>query len=129
MQRLYQPTEFFCDVSKAFDVFNYDALLYKLNSYDVRGVANQWFQSYLIDRSQFVELEKVDSSLLPVGCGVPLLYLIYVNDIYNLCNGNIASFADDITLFVSHYDVHQLFSNANMHKTIFKNGFVLTNCH
>ena len=75
-------------------------------------VANQWFQSYWSDRSQFVH-----SSVLPTGCGVtqdsivgPLLYMIYVNGIYNSCNGNIVSFADDTTLFMSHCDVHQLFS-------------------
>jgi len=111
----------FCDLSKAFDVINHDILLYKLNSYGVRGVANQWFKSYLSDRSQFVELDKEYSSLLPIGCGVPqgsilgpLLYLIYVNDIFNSCNGNIVSFADDTTLFMSHCDVHQLFANANI---------------
>jgi len=111
----------FCDLSKAFGVINHDILLYKLNYYGVRGVANQWFQSYFFDRPQFVELEKVHSSLLRIGCGVPqgsilgsLSYLICVSDIYGSCNGNIVSFADVITLFMSHHDVHQLFSNVNM---------------
>ena len=90
-----------------------------LNSYGVRRMANQWFQSYSSDRSKFVELEKGHSS--PIGCGVtqysivrPLLYMVYVNDIYNSGNGNIVSFADGTTLFMSHYDVDQLFSNVNM---------------
>jgi len=110
----------FCDLSKAFDVINHDILLYKLNSYGIRGLANEWFKSYLSDRFQFVELGKMHSSLLPIRCGVPqgsilgpLLYLIYVNDIYNSCEGNIVSFADDTTLYMSNSDVTELFFNAN----------------
>ena len=41
----------------------------------------------------------------------PLLYLIYVNDIGNSCQGNILSFADDTTLYTSHLD--ELYANAN----------------
>ena len=110
----------FCDLSKAFDVISHDILLHKLNSYGIRGVANQWFESYLSDRSQFIELDKVHSSHLPIRCGVPqgsilgpLLYLIYVNDIYNSCKGNIVSFADDTTLYMSNSDVTQLFCDVN----------------
>jgi hypothetical protein len=110
----------FCDLSKAFDVISHNILLQKLNLYGIRGIANQWFESYLSDRSQFIELENVHSSHLPVRCGVPqgsilgpILYLIYVNDIYNSCEGNIVSFADDTTLFMSNSDVTQLFSEVN----------------
>ena len=54
---------------------------------------------------QFVEMDNCKSSCIPIKCGVPqgsisgpLLYLIYVNDISNSCNGNMLSFADDTTL-------------------------------
>jgi hypothetical protein len=110
----------FYDLSKAFDVISHNILLQKLNLYGIQGIANQWFESYLSDRSQFIELENVHSSHLPVRCGVPqgsilgpILYLIYVNDIYNSCEGNIVSFADDTTLFMSNSDVTQLFSEVN----------------
>ena len=110
----------FCDLSKAFDVISHDILLHKLNSYGIRGIANKWFQSYLSDRSQYIELEGIHSSHMPIRCGVPqgsilgpLLYLIYVNDIYKSCDGNIVSFADDTTLYMSNSDLAQLFTDTN----------------
>ena len=112
----------FCDLSKAFDVISHDILLNKLNTYGIRGIANQWFKSYLTQRTQFVEIDKNKSNPLPIQCGVPqgsilgpLLYLIYVNDIYNSCTGNILSFADDTTLYTSHSDIQQLYTTANTH--------------
>jgi len=44
----------------------------------------------------------------------PLLYLIYVNDIANSSNGNILSFADDTSLYLSDNNLDSLFANANL---------------
>ncbi len=42
----------------------------------------------------------------------PLLFLIYVNDIGNACDGRILSFADDTNLFVSNSNLTELYNEA-----------------
>jgi hypothetical protein len=52
----------FLDLSKAYNVINHNRLLDKLDSYGIRGSVNKWFQSYLTNRTQFVEISQMDSS-------------------------------------------------------------------
>ena len=61
----------FIDLEKAFDTVNHDILLYKLNHCGIRGVANQWFASYLSNRHQKVLINGEASQTLPITCGVP----------------------------------------------------------
>ena len=42
----------FLALKKAFDFVNHKILLEKLNFDDFRGIINEWFQSYLINRMQ-----------------------------------------------------------------------------
>jgi hypothetical protein len=110
-----------CDLSKAFDVICHEILLKKLEAYGIRGIVKTWIDSYLSNRRQFVELDSHKSTSISIRCGVPqgsilgpLLYLIYVNDIGNSCEGNILSFADDTTLYMSNSNLPELFSNVNL---------------
>ena len=110
----------FCDLSKAFDVINHDILLTKLATYGIRGIALDWFTSYLSDRKQYVSFNGVDSSYSKLNHGVPqgsilgpLLFLIYVNDICISDDLNILSFADDTTIFMLSNSIKMLFEQAN----------------
>ena len=42
-----------------------------LVTYGIRGIAYNWIESYLSDRSQYVYVNNVSSRHLPVRCGVP----------------------------------------------------------
>ena len=82
---------------------------YFITHYGIRGSAFDWFKSYLSNRSQFVTYNGVASTANPINRGVPqgsilgpLLFLMYINDLYNVCQESVPIlFADDTNLFYS----------------------------
>ena len=93
----------FIDLKNAFDAVNHTILLDKINYYGLRRIVNQWFSSYLSNRTQTTEIGSHISSKLNINCGVlqgsvisPLLVLLYINDI-QYCSRKLQFFlfADD----------------------------------
>ena len=93
----------FIDLEKVFDTVDHNILLSKLNYYGIRGIANDWFKSYLSNRSQFVSINGFNSDHQNIECGVPqgsvlrpLLFLNFINYLnFATRSSSTLHFADD----------------------------------
>ena len=100
----------FFDLSKAFDSVPHIVLLQKIKSAGMNrhNIISNWLFSYLFNREQFVVLYGRESPSTPVLSGVPqgsvlvpLLFLMYINDVaVQLNNGSFINlYADDMLLY------------------------------
>ena len=111
----------FIDLEKGFDTVNHDILLEKLDHYGVRGISNDWFRSYLSDRSQLVSINGFNSDYKTIKYGVPqgsvlgsLLFLIFINDLnIAIKHSEIFHFADDTCLLNIKDSVKQIIKVVN----------------
>jgi len=70
--RCINPRYLLTYLSAAFDTVDHHILLQRLEHYyGITGLVRQWFQSYLVGRSQFVRTGSSTSSLARILCGVP----------------------------------------------------------
>ena len=90
---------------------DYGILLSKLESYDYRGVVNDWFKKYLIGHRQYTTVNGYISDVNQTLCRVPqgsvsgpLLFLWYINDLYK-SKYHFYLFADDTNLTYANGDL------------------------
>ena len=111
----------FIDLQKAFDTVDHEILLNKLTHYGIRGVANQWFKTYITERYQLVSINGFKSTPKLIRFGVPqgsvlgpLLFLIYINDLHNsITHSTVHHFADDTNLLYSSKSLKKIGSKIN----------------
>ena len=105
----------------ALPAVNHDILLKKLEHYGIRGIALNWFESYLRNRKQFASVNGHSSSTCDITCGVPqgsvlgpLLFLICINDLPNSSKLlNFFLFADDTNIYCESDDPTRLSQTVN----------------
>lgn len=97
------------DFAKAFDKVPHDKLLQKLVKYEFEDGIIKWIEAFLCGRSQKVVLDGSCSGELPVTSGVPqgsvlgpILFLVYINDIFNSIRfSTLRLYADDALLYIN----------------------------
>ena len=98
------------DFSKAFDTVNYKTLITKLSTLGFLNSFLRWLNSYLSDRSYFVQIDDCTSESVDVQFGVPqgsilgpMLFNLYVSDLQDHLRSSIGSFqyTDDTTIYSS----------------------------
>ena len=101
----------FLDISKAFDKFWHDGLIYKMETMGFTGSILRLFQNFLRNRYQRVTINGQTSDWLLILAVVPqgfilgpLLFLIYINDLADSLESLAKLFADSISLFSIVYD-------------------------
>ena len=87
-----------------------------MNHYGIGRVSNDWFKSYLSNRSQYISINGYEPGVATINCGVPhgsvlgpLLFSLYINELnqaMKFCK--IHHFADDTNLLCHSNSIKKL---------------------
>ena len=100
----------FVDLKKAFDTVPHDCLLKKLDRLGIQDNSMRWFKSYLMKRTQVVDIGNQFSDPMNVLCGDPqgssvlgpILFIPYINDMpSSIQYSKVMMCLDDIVIFYS----------------------------
>jgi hypothetical protein len=127
------------DLSRAFDMVQYDVMLKKLMQIGVGGKLLKLLENYFEDRWVKVNIGNSVSTPKKQTCGLvqgsvlaPLLFNLYLNDLaYLKRQGKLLNYADDTLIYADHRDLSQatryIQKDLNLSVKYFHNNYININ--